>query len=339
MSEIIHEIKDMLKEARNTLLSKKNVVATGIGYKTTNGKKGKNISIICSVDHKSSTSSLSKKDIIPKDIDGFSTDVLPVGTIRALSNTGRMRPAKCGGSIGHYQITAGTLGCLVKKNNSVFILSNNHVLANSNEALIGDAILQPGPYDGGHEGNDIIANLSYFEKIKFIGENIPGVGDGTCPVAKSVCSVLNGIASIFSRKTRLQVSQIEEPLNKIDAALAKPLEDGMVSPDIIDIGAISGQDSAMLGMPLKKSGRTTGLTTGTVDQIDVTARVNYGTTKVATFENQIMAGAMSQGGDSGSAVLSEDNKIIGLLFAGSNTVTIMNRIEDVVDRLQIQSFC
>jgi hypothetical protein len=40
--------------------------------------------------------------------------------------------------------SSGTLGCRVKDGSAVYILSNNHVLANSNEAEPGDAILQPG---------------------------------------------------------------------------------------------------------------------------------------------------------------------------------------------------
>lgn len=49
-----------------------------------------------------------------------------------------------------------------------------------------------------------------------------------------------------------------------------------------------------------------------------------------------MAGAMSQGGDSGSAVLNMDKQVVGLLFAGSDTTTIMNPIQLVLEALQVQ---
>jgi hypothetical protein len=88
-------------------------------------------------------------------------------------------------------------------------------------------------------------------------------------------------------------------------------------------------------MSLKKSGRTTGLTTGSIQQIDVTATVSYGSNKSATFVDQLMAGAMSQGGDSGSAVLNDQNQIVGLLFAGSTNTTIINRIQNVFQALQV----
>ena len=91
---------------------------------------------------------LSRRDMVPQALDGIPTDVIQTGPIRTLQgHTGRIRPAPGGVSIGHRDITAGTLGCLVAKNGQTFILSNNHVLANSNEADPGDPILQPGPYD------------------------------------------------------------------------------------------------------------------------------------------------------------------------------------------------
>lgn len=48
---------------------------------------------------------------IPSEINGKTTDVIPVYDLSALA-----RPVECGASIGHFEITAGTLGCLVKKN-------------------------------------------------------------------------------------------------------------------------------------------------------------------------------------------------------------------------------
>jgi hypothetical protein len=69
--------------------------------------------------------------------------------------------------------------------------------------------------------------------------------------------------------------------------------------------------------------------------VDVTVDVQYGTNLVARFTDQLMAGAMSQGGDSGSAVLDDRNYIVGLLFAGSDQTTIINRIEHVFQLLNL----
>jgi hypothetical protein len=63
-------------------------------------------------------------------------------------------------------ITAGTIGARVTKDINVYVLSNNHVLANINQAKINDPILQPGAYDGGTLG-DAIATLTDFQEITF----------------------------------------------------------------------------------------------------------------------------------------------------------------------------
>ena len=64
-------------------------------------------------------------------------------------------------------------------------------------------------------------------------------------------------------------------------------------------------------------------------------RVSYGNAGTALFQDQLVAGAMSQGGDSGSAVLDGDGYVIGLLFAGSDSTTILNRIANVTSALNI----
>src|SRR4030067_2386517 len=88
---------------------------------------------------------LTAETMVPREINGVRTDIIQVGEIRALqSRTDRWRPAPGGVSIGHFRITAGTFGCVVRDraSGSRLILSNNHVLANSNDASPGDAILQ-----------------------------------------------------------------------------------------------------------------------------------------------------------------------------------------------------
>jgi len=86
-------------------------------------------------------------------------------------------------------------------------------------------------------------------------------------------------------------------------------------------------------MTIKKSGRATGLTTGEILQADVTLNVQYGAGRIARFSDQLLAGAMGQGGDSGSEILDNGNKLVGLLFAGSDNTTIINRIEIVFSGL------
>ncbi|NNF99964.1 MAG: hypothetical protein HKM93_11345 [Desulfobacteraceae bacterium] len=330
MATELHEIKNVLGRSRHSLLEKKNIVATGIGYKVSGGQKTEDLSIVCSVTEKLAPSGISGTDMVPKSIDGLPTDVVQTGRIRALQlPTDRHRPAPGGVSIGHFEITAGTLGCLVKKNGVLHILSNNHVLANSNDATIGDAILQPGPHDNGSNPADKIAELTEFVTINFTG--IPS----ECPTANGIAGILNGIADIFGSNTRLHAVTTMAEENLVDAAIARPLNPDDVKNEILNIGAVNGSAEAELGMAIKKSGRTTGFTTGEILQVDVTVNVQYGAGKIATFRDQLMAGAMSQGGDSGSAVLDDQNRLVGLLFAGSDQSTIVNRIQNVFSTLGV----
>ena len=89
-------------------------------------------------------------------------------------------------------------------------------------------------------------------------------------------------------------------------------------------------------MEVVKSGRTTQTTTGKVTGLNATVAVNYGV-GVAYYRNQIITTNMSQGGDSGSLLLSKaDRKATGLLFAGSSVVTIHNNIANVLMALGVE---
>jgi hypothetical protein len=330
MAEELSTVRETLKKNRDQLLARANVVATGAGYKISAGQKTSTLGIVCSVVEKVAASQLSGQDIVPPSLDGLPTDVVQTGYIRTLQTpTDRLRPAPGGVSIGHRDITAGTLGCLVQKDGQKYILSNNHVLANSNQAEIGDPILQPGPHDGGRYPDDHIADLSQFVAVNLIG--IPS----DCPIATGTAGFLNRIAELLGSGVELQAVNLQADDNLVDAAIARPVNPDDVSDEILQIGAIQGSAEGELGMAIKKSGRTTGFTTGEIEQVDVTVNVQYGAGKIARFTDQLMAGAMSQGGDSGSAVLDNDNRLVGLLFAGSDTTTVINRIQNVFSGLGV----
>lgn len=84
--------------------------------------------------------------------------------------TERSRPLVGGISVGHYKVSAGTFGAIVSFDSSkdeTYLLSNNHVLANTNVANIGDNIIQPGVADKGKHHSDLVAKLAYFHPISF----------------------------------------------------------------------------------------------------------------------------------------------------------------------------
>jgi hypothetical protein len=328
----IQTISYLRQKTQKEILKKANVIGVGVGRKETEGKEAEELSLKVLVQEKVAVSALASKDIIPKEIDGINTDVTAVGKIYALQNPqSRQRPAMPGISIGHYAITAGTFGAVVRDatTNERLILSNNHVLANSNSALEGDAILQPGRADGGGDPQDRIADLLRFVKINWKG----GDGDDNCPIAAFFESLLNMFAAMMGSSTRLK--QIKaDMVNLIDAAVAKPVNNEIIEDAILKIGTVSGTAEATIGMKVKKSGRTTGYTEGVINTLDATIEVSYGST-TAVFEQQIFANHMSDPGDSGSLIVSEDNKAVGLLFAGSSTVTVINPIDAVLSGLNI----
>ena len=318
------------RQNRDYLLGRRNVVACGVGFKETEGGITDEPCVVVSVTKKVPKAQLSSADIVPKKLGEVRTDVQETGVIRALQgHTDRWRPAPGGVSIGHIDVTAGTLGCLVTRDGQLFILSNNHVLANSNAAQRGDPIIQAGRYDGGTL-NDQIATLEDFIPLNF------GASPATCSAATGVESFLNWLAKLLGSSHRVMAFQQVPGRNLVDAAIARPLSDDLVEKRIFEIGVPKGAREATLGAQVKKSGRTTGFTTGRITQIDVTTQVSYGEGQDAIFEDQLMAGAMSQGGDSGSAVLDEEDFVVGLLFAGSDAATIISPIQFVLDALNVE---
>jgi hypothetical protein len=126
--------------------------------------------------------------------------------------------------------------------------------------------------------------------------------------------------------------------NVVDCAIGVvDLED--LDRDIFWIGEVHGwrlkapragyPTPVTVGTLVQKTGRTTGWTTGQITAINATVDVNYGLGRVARFHDQIITTNMSAPGDSGSLLLTWDNVAVGLLFAGSNVVTIFNQIENV----------
>ncbi len=239
---------------------------------------------------------------IPDRVDGIPVRRLVTGMFVAgdvNDPTTRERPAPNGFSIGHTDITAGTLGAIVGDGTTCFILSNNHVLANSNQATLGDNSLQPGPFDGGTSA-DAIGSLAAFKPISF--------NSGTNDIDAA-------ISTIFST-------------NSVTAATPS-----YGAPGTGYVSAVVGQSVQKFG---RTTGHTVGLVAEVSVTVNVCyeTRGPFRCKSSATFVDQftVTPGTFSGGGDSGSLIVANvaDARPVGLLFAGSSTRTIGNPIENVL---------
>ncbi len=313
-TDAYEKIMQVTDKKGEVFFTKQNVVGVATGHKIKEEKDTGEPCITVFVSQKLDKTLLKDDDIVPKETEGFKTDIVETGEIFAGPvapetdeiNTReelgietlrqRIRPAMGGFSVGHYKITAGTIGTCVYNLRPFpgippryYILSNNHVLANSNNARTGDPILQPGSYDGGRVPQDVIARLSRFVPIRF--------------------------------KTSTTA-----PLNYVDAAIAEGNFHDL-NREIYWIGYVKQvRSNPRVGDIVEKTGRTTNFTTGKITALNATLDVNYGSGRVARFTRQIVTTAMSAGGDSGSLVCDISEGAVGLLFAGSSQVTIINSI-------------
>lgn len=245
--------------------------------------------------------------------DAMALNVFETGIIDTQPHRHKQRPAPCGISVGHHRITAGTMGALATgrsapRNRRVLMLSNNHVLANSNGGRYGDSIIQPGRADGGKNPRDRVAILERYVPINFSGgANYVDCATGWCwhdRVRKEFIYRSGGGFRTF----------------RVSA-----------SPR-----------AAFRGMIVGKTGRTTQLKAGRVVDTSATIRVNFGGGRVALFRDQLsirgLNGNFSAGGDSGSLIWTWDKsrRPVGLLFAGGGGITFGNKIGRVLSALDIR---
>jgi hypothetical protein len=309
--EVAGRVVEVRQSNERELLALDGVVGVAESYKVKAGKPTKDWALIVLVDEKHPKSEVNKSDLVPAEIEGVPTDVLEVGKVEALVFNTITRPALPGFSIGHPAITAGTFGCVVRDirhsnhaaaDSDYLILSNNHVLANTNSSSPGDLILQPGPFDGGLYPSDAIATLERFEPI--VLHQFPGPG-----------------------------------YNLVDEAVARPSHTRNITGSIIGLIMPQGVDQARVGTTVIKAGRTTQVTVGIVIAVNATVVVGYGAAGIGLFRHQILTTAMAAGGDSGSLLMDRGLKAIGLLFAGSPQITVHNHIADVEAALGVRPVC
>jgi len=285
-----------------------NLVGLGIGEKVTSKQLTGEMCVKVLVAKKFPKSKIKPADLIPAEIDGIPTDIEGVGYPAkfAIPQREKHRPVPGGVSLSldlnavNFRF-AGTLGVVVsdKKNaQRLYALSNNHVLADENRAQIGASVVQPGTLDGG-KNTDRVAQLSRSVALKFNNKR-----------------------------------------NWMDAAIAEFEHPEHVDRSILEIGTLRGSAEPSLNLAVRKSGRTTGLTEGIVrainfDVFDIEYDQGY-----VRVDNVIViegiSGSFSQPGDSGSAIVDPQGRVVALLFAGSPQVTFGIPIRRILRRFGVR---
>ncbi|HET6930122.1 MAG TPA: hypothetical protein VFI45_07355 [Candidatus Acidoferrum sp.] len=212
----------------------------------------------------------------------------------------------------------GTLGSLLTRNGSFYILSNNHVLARSDQASPGEPITQPGIIETNCStaGTNTVANLTSFVNLEASGTNVDA----------AIALIVPGAVDLTGNILLLGST----------AAGSTP-----------DAGPPHGGRGilASIGKKVAKSGRTTGLTCSTVSATNLSTSVQYqvpcnGTPKfTVNYRNQIAVsgGGFSAGGDSGSLIVDQlTADPVALLYGGSDTDTVGNPVADVLTALADQ---
>jgi len=233
---------------------------------------------------------------VPDQIDGIAVDTRVVGEVTAYAKPGGGGTLQCGTSVGNdLECAAGTIGCVVSKSGTRYFLSNNHVFARENAAHNGERIDAPGRYDG---------------KPRCAQTPICGTLADFQPISFSSNNTID---------CAIALPDPSRPFTGTEAAGYTP-SSTVVSPSV--------------GLAVKKDGRTSGLTTGSIQAINVTIQVQYSSGQIATFVNQIMTPAsFIRSGDSGSLMVTQSgNNPVGLCFAGGSGGSFANPIGPVLSR-------
>ncbi|MPQ43684.1 hypothetical protein [Clostridium tarantellae] len=280
-------------------LNIKNVIGIGLGHKYVKSQNTNEVCLNVFVEKKEDLINLKKSDIIPTKYKGIKTDVFELGTVTSSALNTKIRPVQCGYSIGPTNSNiAGTAGCIVQRgsgnNLSYFLLSNNHILTDSQTKPLGTRIVQPAIPDGG--------------------------------------TILDAVATLSSY---IPLQSGTRQINTVDCAIARIISNSFISNEIAWLGYPKGTSNVILGEKVKKIGRSSGRTTSTVRSISSFLYINLGG-RYYLFQDQIIMDKFSLEGDSGSLVLNNSNKAIGLLMATSTYASIANNINSVLRALNVE---
>jgi hypothetical protein len=309
------------------------VHAVGVGKKVVEGKVAADWCVRLYVVQKLAPSLLPPRDRLPTETDGIPTDVIEsppafvtgkkslkagsgvpaVPPVCSQQRQTRQRPVVAGISTAHYQVTAGTLAYFCRSVRHGDDPTRVYALSN----------------------NHVFANLNQAQAGDPLYQ--PGPADGGTDK--------DHFANLH-RFRKVQLGGLEP--NRVDAAIGELLPAITYKEEVCSIGKITGTDQAAESLAVRKHGRTTGYTEGTVTDLAYDALVGMDHSDpslVALFEGQMRIETVvpypsfALPGDSGSLVVKKDAPTaVGLYFAGppNGFYGVANQIHDVLTQLEIQ---
>jgi len=325
------EVLHAQEQNEDLLLALPNVIGVGTGFRQRAGEITDEVVVQVFVSRKTAEGIVPQGGLVPPGVNGLErsvpTDVIELPIVEAQQDTTRYRPVQGGCSIGpEASVSAGTLGGWVCDNtdNTIVLLTNNHVISNLDTQPALRRVVQPGRLDGGTLPADLIGQL----KRDVALTTTPNPPPGAPPAVTAVDAAIGTIT----------VGRDDDVLQ--------------IAPAIYEV------QGPALNMNVQKRGRTTRRTTnGRITTVGATINITYrNRTRLGRIANAFIISStdgnvFSAAGDSGSLIVNQAEgqlsgtlPVVGLLFAGgtdasNRPITIANDINAVFGALNLSTVC
>jgi hypothetical protein len=295
-------------EAARSWVFASGVQGVGIGERTRGGARTGELALKLYVEVKRPVSALECAAphwlVLPWQQSHIRVDVEAIGELELHNAMQRsVQPALPGCAIANPGRPFGTFGCLVREagGSSLYILSAAHVIANNTFPVPGQVVIQPGIAT---DPSRVIARLHRWGELRYEGKQ-----------------------KVFN--------------NLFDAAIAV-VEPGVAVREIYAVGPPKGYSLTVnSGDMVRKCGAATLMRVGEVLDTDFHCVFRYrnpddSVVHAAGFYRQVLCTRISDGGDSGAAVLDSSDRIVGLIIGGANQGTVFSRIGPILNRLNLE---
>ena len=291
----------------------RNVIGLAVGRKLTAGRSG-GLCLVVFVKRKLAPERLATRYLVPFALDAspigirdaVPIDVRKVGPARAEALISADRPAQPGYSVGNRVGGSGTIGCVVRDRatSDQLGLTCAHVLAPVPTSAPGDPVLVPSLAEARAHQVLARARLGVVDRIL-----PPGFGDSSVPT-------------------------------NLDVATFRPNDPTTLDASVAIVGKRPSGILAnpSIGAAVRKVGASSELTTGEVRFVHMTFWLAYptpgGDEVTAGFRDVIGVSHFSDPGDSGSLVMNDERKAVGIVLGSTPEFTICLPIQRALDALQ-----